>query len=429
MFEQNLFDGEPDFEHGEIPAVGILLAILGTPEAPTEEALRPYLRQFLSDRRVIEIWPPAWKLILEAFILPSRPAKSAEAYASMWAEDGSPLLLISKEQQAGLARRLGERLGTPIHFALGSTYGEPSMAAGLEALRDKGCRRILFVSMFPQYSSTSTGAAFDAGMRALMRWRWLPELRTLTRWHDKPGYIDALANSVRELWDAEGEPEKLVMSFHGVPQRYLEDGDPYHCQCLKTGRLLAERLGLPRDRWVVCFQSLFGREEWIKPYTDETLKAMAKAGIKKVDVICPGFSADCLETLEEIEEENREYFLHGGGEQFRYIPALNARDDHLDFLADLIEQNLGEWVADRDGYDVAGATREAAVSKQQADALLACPAHADGGYGALAAKQAAEQAEHQKAKGSAGRVAVLVGLIVAGLIALVVGARDDRDQE
>lgn len=375
---KNLFRGESDFAHGEVPEAGVLLAILGTPDAPTPSAVRRYLREFLGDPRVIELSRPVWWLILNLFVLPFRPKKSAALYASVWTDEGSPLLVISQKQQAAIAAGLAASYEREIPVALGATYGNPSMASALDELQAKGCRRILFLPLFSHYSSTSTGAAYDALARELATLRWIPELRTILHFHDDPGYIAALASSVHERWDRDGEPDMLLMSFHGVPQRYLENGDPYHCQCLKTGRLLAEALGLGDDRHQVSFQSLFGREEWIKPYTDKTIEAMAKSGIRKLDVICPGFAADCLETLEEIEVENREIFMHAGGEQFRYIPALNDRTDHIESLVALIEGNLGGWVDRRDG-DARDA--EADTSRRLAEALRACPARANGGFG------------------------------------------------
>ncbi|RMH21839.1 MAG: ferrochelatase [Acidobacteria bacterium] len=378
---KNLFEGEPGYQHGEIPAVGVLLAFLGTPEAPTAAALRPYLRQFLSDPRVIEMSRPAWWLILNLFVLPFRPRKSAQLYAKIWTDEGSPLLVISRRQAAAIEKRLKSEIGTPVHVALGATYGRPSMRQALESLRARGCRRLLFFPLFAHYSSTSTGAAFDALTAVLGRWRWLPELRTIFSYHDEPAYVRALAAGIRRRWRAEGEPEKLVMSFHGIPQRYLENGDPYHCQCLKTGRLLADELGLAEDRWLVTFQSLFGREEWIKPYTDVTLQALARAGVKHVDVVCPGFAADCLETLEEIEEQNREFFLAAGGETFRYLPALNDRPDHIDLLVDLIRRNLHGWVVPKEDWDAAAVQAEAEAVRRRAEARMRSPARADGGGG------------------------------------------------
>ena len=383
---KNLFRGEPDFEHGEVPAVGVLLAILGTPDEPTAPAVRRYLREFLGDPRVIELSRPVWWLILNLFVLPFRPRKSAALYASVWTDEGSPLLVISRKQEAAIAERLTAGYRSPVHVALGATYGNPSMASALDALQAKGCRRILFLPLFSHYSSTSTGAAYDALARELATLRRVPELRTIFQFHDDPVYIEALAASVRERWQAEGEPDKLLMSFHGVPQRYLEGGDPYHCQCLKTGRLLADALALPDERFQISFQSLFGREEWIKPYTDKTIEALAKSGVEKLDVICPGFAADCLETLEEIEGENREIFMEAGGKQFRYIPALNDRTDHIDALVNLIDRNLRGWATSSDDhggevYDADAVAAAAADSRRRAEALRACPAVADGGHG------------------------------------------------
>jgi ferrochelatase len=226
-------------------------------------------------------------------------------------------------------------------------------------------RRILLVPLYPQYSATSSGTVFDAAAKELVTWRWVPELRTMMQYHDVPGYIDALAASVRELWDREGEPEKLVMSFHGIPKRYFEGGDPYHCHCQKTGRLLAEKLGLAADRYLITFQSLFGKEEWLQPYTDKTMEALGNEGIKNLDVICPGFAADCLETLEEIKVENKEIFLEHGGERFRYIPALNDRADIVATLSDLIRSNLQGWVESRESWDAKEAEQEAEASACQ----------------------------------------------------------------
>lgn len=378
---KNLFRGEPQFEHGEVPAVGVLLAILGTPDAPTAPALRRYLRQFLGDPRVIEYSRPLWWLILNLFVLPFRPRKSAALYASIWTDEGSPLMVISRKQQSAIAEGLSSRFKSPVHVELGATYGNPSMASALDALRAKGCRRLLFLPLFSHYSSTSTAAAYDALAAELATLRWLPELRTIFQYHDDPAYIEALAASVRERWQAEGEPEKLLMSFHGVPQRYLEAGDPYHCQCLKTGRLVAEALELESGRWQVSFQSLFGREEWIKPYTDKTIEAMARSGVERLDVMCPGFAADCLETLEEIDVENREIFLGAGGKQFRYIPALNDRPDHIATLVDLIARNLGGWAATEESWDFEAVAAESAASRRRADELRSSPAVADAGYG------------------------------------------------
>lgn len=377
---KNIYSVEPGFQHGEVPAVGILLINLGTPAAPTAKALRPYLRQFLSDPRVIELSRPYWWLILNLFVLTSRPRASARLYANIWTAEGSPLLVTSQRITEVVEQRLRRQLGTPIHAALGMTYGEPSVASALAELNAQGCRRIVVFPLYSHYSSTSTGASFDAVMKELMTWRRVPEIRTIHQYHDDPAYIRALAATIRELWSKEGPPEMLVTSYHGIPKRYFLNGDPYHCQCHKTSRLLAEELGLPEERYLVTFQSLFGREEWLQPYTDVTLEAMARSGTKSVDVICPGFSVDCLETIDEIGRENREVFIAAGGEQFRFIPCLNERSDHIDLLVDLIHRNLGGWVESKADWNAAAAAAAATRSKRTAESMMAEPVVPDAGY-------------------------------------------------
>ena len=297
--------------HGEIPAVGVLLANLGTPDAPTTPALKRYLKEFLSDPRVIEL--PRWKWwpILNFIVLPRRAPKSAEAYGKVWTEQGSPLLVIGNSQAAKLEAALRERIGTPLHVALGMRYGNPSIAAALDELRRKSCRRVLLLPLYPQYSAATTASTFDAMTAAMQRLRWVPELRTVHQYHDARGYIHALAASARELWSKKGEPARLLISFHGIPLRYFRAGDPYFCHCQKTARLLADELGLGDERFKVSFQSRFGKEEWLQPYTDETLKAWGRDKVD-VDVICPGFAADCLETIDEIDRENRGCFEAAG---------------------------------------------------------------------------------------------------------------------
>ncbi|HEX4953798.1 MAG TPA: ferrochelatase [Thermoanaerobaculia bacterium] len=371
----------PRNPHSTLPAIGVLLTNLGTPEAPTAPALRRYLAEFLSDPRVIELPRWKWLPILHLFILTTRPKASAALYRKVWTAEGSPLLSISKAQLAGVGERLAQEIGSPLHFALGMRYGNPSVASALAELAAKGCRRILVLPLYPQYAAATTGSTFDALASALTRTRWVPELRMVGTYHDQPGYVAALAASIRELWGRDGEPERLLFSFHGIPQRYFDAGDPYHCLCHKTARLVAESLGLPAERWVVCFQSLFGKEEWIKPYTASTVEALARSGLKRLDVICPGFSADCLETLEEIDQLNREIFLHHGGERFRYVPALNDRPDHLRFLADLALANLGGWVVPREEWDEAAARAAGEASAERARRLAEKPARADGGFG------------------------------------------------
>lgn len=342
------FTSASGFEHGQVPAVGVLLANLGTPEAPTAEALRPYLRQFLSDPRVIELPAWKWRPILETFVLTRRPAASAELYRKVWTPEGSPLLLISKRQRQAVAEALGQAVGTPLHVALGMRYGQPSIAAALRELRERGCRRILVLPLYPQYSSATTGSTFDALADELKTWRWVPELRTIHGYHAEPGYVAALADSIEGFWAERGgaRPAKLLFSYHGIPQRYADAGDPYPGFCHETSRLVAERLGLAPETWVVAFQSRFGREEWLKPYTDETIKTMARAAVPSLDVISPAFAADCLETLEELDGLNREFWEEAGGphDGYRYIPCLNDQPHHIRLLADLVLRNLQGWV-------------------------------------------------------------------------------------
>lgn len=372
--------GQPDFQHGEIPAVGILFSNLGTPDAPDSPALRRYLREFLSDPRVIELPRLLWWLILNLFVLTTRPAKSAALYRKIWWKEGSPLLVISYRQAAALEEALRRELSTPVHVAVGMRYGNPSIPSALRELADKGCRRILVLPLYPQYAAVTTGSTFDAVSAELAGWRWVPEIRFVNHYHDDPAYIRALAASIRDAWADGGPAEKLLFSFHGIPQRYFLAGDPYFCQCHKLARLAADELGLPKERWEVSFQSLFGKEEWIKPYTDKTLTAMAKSGIRSLDVVCPGFSADCLETLEEIDEQNREIFLHNGGERYRYIPALNDRPDHIRALSGLVLRNLAGWVEPAGQRDEERVRREAAESRARAEALKARPVLENAGY-------------------------------------------------
>jgi ferrochelatase len=373
--------GQPDFQHGEIPAVGVLLANLGTPDAPDTPSLRRYLQEFLLDPRVIELPRLTWWLILHLFILTTRPKQSAEQYKKIWWKEGSPLLVLSHRQAAALEETLRREVGTPVHVAVGMRYGNPSIGSALRELAGKGCRRLLILPLYPQYAAATTGSTFDAVASEFKTWRWVPEVRFLNHYHDDPAYIRTLAQSIRDAWANEAPAEKLLFSFHGIPKRYFLAGDPYYCQCQKLARLTAGELGLPKERWEVSFQSLFGKEEWIKPYTDKTIAGMAKSGIRSLDVVCPGFSADCLETLEEIDGLNREIFLHNGGERYRYIPALNDRPDHIQALAGLILRNLQGWVeppAARNGEQI---LREAAASRQRAEAKQAEPVLENAGYG------------------------------------------------
>jgi len=332
-----------DFAHDSSESVGLLLTNLGTPDSARKADVRRYLKEFLWDSRVVEMPRPLWWLLLNLVILNTRPRRSAAAYEKVWSDAGSPLLVVSREQAKALQSMLDDDLEQPVTVALAMRYGNPSIAAGLEELRRAGARRVLVLPLYPQYSATTTASTFDAISKELRGWRWLPELRFVNHYHDDPGYIAALAQSVKAFWEANGEPEKLLMSFHGIPQDYFLAGDPYFCECQKTGRLLAEALELPGDRWQISFQSRLGPKQWLQPYTDKTLEAMAKAGTKNVHVICPGFSADCLETLEEIAIENRDHFVAAGGERYAYIPCLNSDPAHIHMLKALVRRHTAGW--------------------------------------------------------------------------------------
>ncbi len=325
--------------------LGVLVANLGTPDAPTPRAVRRYLAEFLADPRLVELPRPLWWLVRHAFVLPFRPRRSARLYARIWGRDGSPLLVASRAIAEGVEARLRARLGGAVRVALGMRVGEPSIPRSLRELAKAGCSRVLVLPLYPQYSSATIGSTFDAVADELSRWRRVPELRTISSYHDDPAYVAALAASIREAWSAGGEPELLLLSFHGLPQRYVDAGDHYQEQCLVTARLLRAELGWPEGRLEVAFQSRFGREPWIEPATDATLLRLAREGAGRVDVACPGFAADCLETLEEIAITNRERFLAAGGRELRYIPALGARADHLDALAALAARHLTGWLA------------------------------------------------------------------------------------
>ncbi len=331
-----MYSTEQSFKHDQPAATGILITNLGTPDAPTAAALRRYLGEFLWDPRVVEQPRWLWWLVLHGVILNIRPAKSAASYRKVWREDGSPLLAIGQRQRQLLEAGLRQQFGEHLHVALGMRYGNPSIAAALEELRDKHCRKIIVLPLYPQYSATTTASTFDAIADVLKRWRRVPALQMIDDYSDHPAYIDALAASVRRYWQQHGEPERLLMSFHGIPERYFKAGDPYPCLCRRTARLLREALQLDETRAQLSFQSRFGREAWVQPYTDATLKAWAAEGVKSVDVICPGFSSDCLETIEEVGMENRDYFLAAGGEQYRYIPALNDDAQHIAALQQLL---------------------------------------------------------------------------------------------
>jgi ferrochelatase len=338
------YQTEPAFIHGTPEKTGILLVNLGTPDAPTAQAVRPYLKQFLGDPRVVEIPKLVWWLILNGIILNVRPKKSAAKYASVWLKEGSPLRVYTERQATLLQGYLGERTRAPVVVDYAMTYGQPSIPDVLRKLKAQNCQRILVVPLFPQYAASSTAPVFDQVFGEMQQVRNLPAIRTIKHFHDHPGYIQSLAANINEYWVKNGRPEKLLMSFHGVPQYTLDKGDPYHCECHKTGRLLAEALGLTREQYTVSFQSRFGKAEWIKPYTTATLLELGKLKTRRVDVVCPGFVGDCLETLEEIAMEGREDFQHAGGGEYHYIPCVNDRSDWIHALTDLVMNNLQGWL-------------------------------------------------------------------------------------
>ena len=336
------FAPEPPYRHGSAPRTAVLLVNLGTPDAPTPAALRRYLAEFLWDPRVVEIPRPLWWLILNGVILRTRPAKSAAKYASIWTEQGSPLLHWSARQAELLQAELAQR-GHAVLVRHAMRYGAPSLGSVLDGLQADGATRVLVLPLYPQYAAATTASTFDAVAAWAQRSRRMPELRFVNRYHDDAGYIRALAASVRAHWALHGRGQKLVMSFHGVPARSLTLGDPYHCECHKTARLLAEALGIGPDAYIVTFQSRLGRAKWLEPYTEPTVKLLAEQGIKRIDAICPGFAADNLETLEEIAMEAKEAFIHAGGERFDFIDCLNDRPDWIGALADLSLRHLQGW--------------------------------------------------------------------------------------
>lgn len=318
---------------------GVLLVNLGTPDSPEVADVRKYLAEFLSDPRVVELPRILWKLILHGVILRIRPGKSAKAYASVWTDDGSPLLSISKKQSSALQHQLGDDI--PVELAM--RYGNPDIHSAFVAFQKANVRRVLVLPLYPQYSATTTASVFDGITSELQKWRRIPELRFINQYYREDGYITALAESIQQAQTEQGAPDKLLFSFHGIPKDYVESGDPYYQQCLDTADQVVSKLGLDKDQWQLSFQSRVGNKEWLKPYTDILLKEWGQNGVKKVQVICPGFSADCLETLEEIAEENKEYFTQAGGEDLYYIPALNDNPAHISMLTGLIKRHINNW--------------------------------------------------------------------------------------
>lgn len=361
------YKNEPSYTHGDQARVGILLANLGTPDAPTAKALKKYLAQFLMDRRIVEIPRLIWACILYGIILVVRPKKSAEKYASVWTAEGSPLMVNAQKQTKLLRTVLENRIASPIAVELGMSYGNPSMASAIEKLKAQHCNKILVFPLYPQYAASSTAASLDAVWKTLLRTRNVPAIRTIRNYHDHTAYIRALANSVLEHWAVHGKPNKLIMSFHGVPKFHLMKGDPYHCECMKTGRLLGEALNLNKEEYVIAFQSRFGKQEWLKPYLASTLEDLGKAKTKRVDVICPGFSSDCLETLEEIAMEGKHIFQSHGGGEYHYIPALNGQEGWINAMSEIALENLQGWVSSE--WDKAEAEKQAKLTAERAKAL------------------------------------------------------------
>ncbi|MGH8226558.1 MAG: ferrochelatase [Steroidobacteraceae bacterium] len=347
----------PDFRHDGAERIGVLLANSGTPSSLAVREVRRFLAAFLSDPRIIELPQALWLPLLHGVILRTRPRRSARKYAKIWTAEGSPLAAISAQLRSSLTGTLAERVLAPFSLELGMLYSKPTIADALERLRALGAQRILVVPLFPQYSGASTGSVYDGVSAELRRWRWLPELRFVAEYHDYPGYIDALRASVERHWQEHGRTRHLLVSFHGVPERYFHQGDPYFCKCQKTARLLADELMLKEHEWSVSFQSRVGPVKWLQPYTSEVLSGFPARGIDRVTVVCPGFAIDCLETLEEIDIENRRLFLEAGGREFQYVPALNARPEHANFLADLIAQHCQGWTHVELGFRPAGAAR------------------------------------------------------------------------
>jgi len=332
--------GQKKYDHeGASPRQGILLCNLGTPDAPRPTELRRYLKEFLSDPRVVEFPRLLWWMILNLIILRIRPRRSAKLYQSVWTNAGSPLMMYSQGQVKAVKQRLAEKHGD-IPVVLGMRYGNPSMDSAIKELTDQNVRDIIVLPLYPQYAGATTGSTFDAIAKTFTQLRWVPELQFINGYHKSDAYIEALCSTIKYHTEQHGQPDKLIFSYHGTPERYLKNGDPYHCFCHQTTRLVCEKMGLDKERVMTTFQSRFGREPWLQPYTDKTLKQLPEDGVKHVAVICPGFSSDCLETIEEINMEARESFLESGGEHFHYIPCLNDDPVHIDALVSILEKRL-----------------------------------------------------------------------------------------
>lgn len=346
------FKGKENYEHGSDSCLGILITNLGTPEAPTAAAIRKYLAEFLWDPRVVEIPRPIWWLILHGIILNTRPRVKARDYKKIWTDEGSPLLVISKQQRDALQTNLESKFSGPVKVVLAMRYGQPSIQTGLEQLKQCNAKRVLVLPLYPQYSASTTASTFDAVANEFMQQRWMPELRMVNNYGSNEGYINACVTQIQNYWNTNTKSQKLIFSFHGLPKRNLELGDPYHCECHETARLIAEKLNLDESQWQLTFQSRFGKAEWLQPYTIKTMEELPMQDVKTIDVFCPGFSADCIETLEEINMENRSVFLNAGGEAFNYIPALNTEGAHIDALVNIIMQHTQGWPESSSDYQV-----------------------------------------------------------------------------
>ena len=355
--------GHPEFRHDSAGGTGVLLVNLGTPDAPDPKSVRRYLKQFLSDPRVVEFPRLLWWLILHIAVLNVRPATSAKAYRQIWTENGSPLLSISRKQVEGLRGILQQQSGDEIQVELGMRYGNPSIENGLQHLHQAASHNLVILPLYPQYSGSTVGSVFDAVADTLKKWRWVPAVDFISTYHDHPDYIGALVKKIENFWQQHSSRGHLMMSFHGIPKRYLLKGDPYYCHCHKSARLLADELGLNEDQWSLAFQSRFGREEWLQPYLVEELKRLPGAGVKRVDVVCPGFSADCLETLEEVAIQMRRVFLDSGGEEFNYIPCLNDDPEHLKMMVALVKSHRSRFGSERQQRSSLKETLARATSK------------------------------------------------------------------
>ena len=328
------FKGEQNFQHENEQKKGVLIAYLGTPDSPDVLSVRRYLKEFLSDPRIIEVPKIIWWFVLNIFILNFRSFNSARLYKSIWTDGGSPLLVNCIK----IKEKVQKSLPSNYQVALGMRYGNPSIKSALNELKEANCRDIEVITLFPHYSATTVGSIFDAVSTEIKSWRWVPSVKFLNSYHDNPLLIEILSKRIKKSFESQGKPDKLVFSYHSIPKKYFDSGDPYHCLCQKTSRLIAEKLSLEEKDYITAFQSRFGPSEWLKPYTSETMKSLPKEGIKSVQVVSPGFGVDNLETLQEIDIENKEYFEDAGGENFHYIPCLNDDDDHVEFLISLIDK-------------------------------------------------------------------------------------------